>query len=150
MGSVVNPKSSRKVEDEECIGGMARAAHAVASLPGIFVIGGQVRQILDCFLVEFSHVVNDYLRAIGSDAEDAGPKLQDVMTFRVRFGRHVGTEDWGPTSGNCTSSIRPGLFSAWASLAHDPTKVAADWVRHGDRQAFFPSLCLLVYFLWRS
>ena len=29
-GSVVNPKSSRKLEDEECIGGMVRAARAVA------------------------------------------------------------------------------------------------------------------------
>ena len=37
-GSVVNPKS-RKVEDEECVDGMARAARAVASLPGNLVIG---------------------------------------------------------------------------------------------------------------
>ena len=52
--SVVNPKSSRKIEDEDCIGGMARAARAVASLTGNLVIGGQVSKILDCFLVEFS------------------------------------------------------------------------------------------------
>ena len=48
--SVVNPKTSRKIE-EECIGGMAWAARAVASRPGNLVIGGQVRQIRDCFLV---------------------------------------------------------------------------------------------------
>ena len=36
----------------------------------------------------------------------------------------------GPNSGDCTSSIRPGLLSAWPNLAHDPRKVAADWVRH--------------------
>ena len=57
---------------------MARAARAVASLPGNLVIGGQVRKIHDCFLVEFSHVVDDCHHAIGSDSEDAGPKLQDV------------------------------------------------------------------------
>ena len=130
-GSVVNPKSSRKIEDEECIGGMARAARAVASLPGNLVTGGQASKILDCFLVEFTHVVDDCIRTIVSDAEDAGPKFQDVEAFRVRLGRHLGTEDWGPTSGDCTSSIRHGLLSAWASLAHDPGKVAADWVRHG-------------------
>ena len=45
-GSVVNPKSSRKLEDKECIGGMVRAARAVASLPGNLVVGGQVRKIL--------------------------------------------------------------------------------------------------------
>ena len=31
----------------------------------------------------------------------------------------------GPNSGDCTSSIRPELLSAWAN------QVAADWVRHG-------------------
>ena len=41
------------------------------------------------------------------------------------------TEDWGPNSRDGTSSIRPGLLSAWANLAHDPGKVAAGWVRHG-------------------
>ena len=75
-------------------------------------------------------MVDDCIRAIGSDAEGGGPKLLDVEAFRVRLGRHLGTEDWGPTSGDCTSSIRPGLLSAWASLAHDPGKVAAGWVRH--------------------
>ena len=130
-GSVVNPKSSRKVEDEECIGGMVRAARAVASLLGNLVVGGQVSKILDSFLVEFTHVVDDCNHVIGSDSEDAGPKLQDVEAFRVRLGKHLGTEDWGPTFGDCTSSIRHGLLSAWANLAHDPGKVAADWVRHG-------------------
>ena len=76
-------------------------------------------------------MVDDCNHAIGSDSEDAGPKLQDVEPFRVRLGRHLGTEEWCPTSGDCTSSIRHGLLSAWASLAHDPGKVAADWVRHG-------------------
>ena len=86
----MNPESSRKVEDEECLGGMARAAGAVASLPGKLVIGGQVRKNLDCFLVEFPHVVHDCNHAIGSDSEDAGPKLQDVEAFRVRLGKHFG------------------------------------------------------------
>ena len=49
---VVNPKSSRTVEDEECIGGMVRAARAVASLPGNLVVGGQVRKIIDCLLID--------------------------------------------------------------------------------------------------
>ena len=53
-----------------------------------------------------------------------------MEAFRVRLGKHLGTEDWGPTSGDCTSSIRHWL-SAWANLAHDPGKVAADWVRLG-------------------
>ena len=146
-GSVVNPKS-RKIEDEECNGGMARAAGAVASLLGNLVIRAQARKHLDCFLVEFSHVVADCIRAIGSDAEDVGPKLQDVEAFRVRLGRHLETEDWGPTSGDCTSSIRHGLLSAWASLAHDLGKVAADWIRHGapGRHSFpaFACWCLSI------
>ena len=83
------------------------------SLPGNLVIGGQVRKILDDFLCEFPHVVDDGIRAIGSEAKDAGPKLQNMETFRV------------------TLSIRPRLLSAWASLAHDPGKVAADSVRRG-------------------
>ena len=130
-GSVVNHKSSRKLEDKECIGGMVRAARAVASLPGNLVVGGQVRKILDSFLVEFPHVVDDCFHAIGSDSVNAGPKSQDVDAFRIRLGKHLGTEDWGPTFGECTSSICHGLLSAWANLAHDPGKVAADWVRHG-------------------
>ena len=85
-GPVVNPKSLRKVEDEECIGGMVRAARAVASLPGNLVVGGQVRTILDSFLVEFPHVVDDCYHAIGSDSENAGPKLQDLEAFRIRLG----------------------------------------------------------------
>ena len=130
-GSVVNPKSLRKVEDEECIGGMVRAARAVASLPGNLVVGGQVKKILDSFLVEFPHVVDDCYHAIGSDSENAGPKLQDVEAFRIRLGKHLGNEDCGPTCGDCTSSICHGLLSAWANLAQVPGKVAADWVRHG-------------------
>ena len=43
---------------------MARAAHAVASLPGNLVSGGQVRKILDSFLCEFSKVVDDCIHAI--------------------------------------------------------------------------------------
>ena len=69
---------------------------------------------------------DDCNHAIGSDWE-----LQDVEAFRVRLGKHLGTEDWAPTFGDCISSIRHGLLSAWANLAHDPGKVAADWVRHG-------------------
>ena len=130
-GSVVNPKSLRKVEDEECIGGMVRAARAVASLPGNLVVGGQVKKIVDSFLVEFPHVIDDCYHAVGSDSENAGPKLQDVEAFRIRLGKHFGTEDWGPTCEDCTSSICHGLLSAWANLAQDPGKVAADWVRHG-------------------
>ena len=76
-------------------------------------------------------MVDDCNHAIGSDSEDAGPKFQDVEAFRVRLGKHLGIEDWGPTFGDCTSSIRHGLLSAWANLAHDPGKVAADWVRYG-------------------
>ena len=137
-GSVVNPKSMRKVEDEECIGGMVRAARAVASLPGNLVVGGQVKKIVDSFLVGFPHVIDDCYHAVGSDSENAGPKLQDVEAFRIRLGKHLEAEDWGPTCGDCTSSICHGLLSAWANLAQDPGKVAADWVRHG------------VSFLWRS
>ena len=130
-GLVVNPKSARELEDKECIGGMVRAARAVASLPGNLVVGGQVRKLLDSFLVEFPHVIEDCFRAIGSDLENAGPKSQDVEAFRIRLGKHLKTEDWGPTFGECTSSICHGLLSAWANLAQDPGKVAADWVRHG-------------------
>ena len=42
----------------------------------------------------------------------------------------------GPTFGDCTSSIRHGLLSACANLAHDPGKVVADWVRHGAPAGF--------------
>ena len=31
---------------------------------------------------------------------------------------------------DCTSPIRPRLLSEWASVAHDPRKASADWVRH--------------------
>ena len=103
-GSVANPKSSRKLEDKECIGGMVRAARAVASLPGNLVVGGQVRKLLDSFLVEFPHVIEDCFHAIGSDSANAGPKSQDVDAFWIRLGKHLGTEDWGPTFGECTSS----------------------------------------------
>ena len=49
-GSTANAESLRRIEDEECIGGMAWAARAVAALPGKLVIGGQVSKILDCFV----------------------------------------------------------------------------------------------------
>ena len=39
-GSIANPKSVHRFEDEECIDGMARAARAVASFPGNLTIGG--------------------------------------------------------------------------------------------------------------
>ena len=61
-GLVVNPKSARELEDKECIGGMVRAARAVASLPGNLVVGGQVRELLDSFLAEFPHVIEDCFR----------------------------------------------------------------------------------------
>ena len=112
------------------LGQRVLSAHFLATW---LVIGGQVRKILDCFLVEFRYVVDDCNHAIGSDSEDAGPKLQDAEAFRVRLGRHLGTEDWGPTSGDCTSSIR--LLIGFVTVL---------------RQAFFPSLRLLVPFLWRS
>ena len=48
--SIANTKLLRSIEEEECVGGMARATRAVASLRGNFVIGGQVRKILHCFL----------------------------------------------------------------------------------------------------
>ena len=72
-GSIANPKSVNRFEDEECIDGMARAARAVASFPGNLVIGGQVKKILDCLLFEFPHATDDCIRAIGSEAKDAGP-----------------------------------------------------------------------------
>ena len=84
---------------------------------------------LTSWQLEFSHVVEDYIRAIGSDAEDTGPKLQDVEAFRVRLGR---------------------LLSAWASLAHDPGKVAADWAPRGAPAGILSQPSWPVSFLWCS
>ena len=146
-GSIANPKLMRRIEDEQCVGGMARAARAVASLPGNLVIGGQVRKILDSFLCEFPHVVDDCTRAIGSEAKDAGPKSQDVETYRVKLGRlKIGarileTELHRSAPGCC---LRGPIWRM----------TQGKWLLVGFvmvlQQALFPSLCLPVSSLWRS
>ena len=139
-GLNANPKMRRIVDE------VTPAARAVASLLGNLVIGGQVRKIIDCFLSEFPHVVDDCNCAIGSEEKDAGPKVQGVEAFRVRLDRYLGTEDRALILETALHRSDPG----YCLRGPHWRKLLLFGVVMVRRQAFFLSPCLPVFSLWRS
>jgi hypothetical protein len=125
-------RAMRQLEDEDCIGGMARTARCVAALPGNLVAGGQIRVLLDRFVAARPTLVERCCEAIGSDVTGAGPSDEILDELRQALAVHLVVTDIGPVAnGDCTSTIRAGLLEAWARRAGDPGAGAAAWVRSG-------------------
>jgi hypothetical protein len=125
-------KATRKQEDIDCIGGMARTSRCVAALPGNIVAGGQIRVLMDAFLLRWPDLIATCCSAIGAEDPSAGPSEASLDELREILAVHLRTSDTGPVAnGDCTSPIRAGLLSAWASKAGDPGAAAAAWVRDG-------------------
>ena len=123
----------KKVKDEEgFLGGLRRAGAAVARLPHARRVGAQIRGALQQALEADANLYQSCLRAIGSEAADAGPPEDALQRLRQTLGSIVGCDSpdpFDPKVYDC--EIAGSLLEAWTQAAGDPDWEAASWPRTG-------------------
>lgn len=131
-GSIPDPREEKRQEDERSLGGMRRAARAVAQLPSVITMGARVRNLMESFIAEYPETVDECCKAIGAEGGDLGPPDWKLEVLRWELAQVVGATSVDAVCENdCTSPIRAHLLKAWAQAARDPGAAAADWLLHG-------------------
>jgi len=119
----------RANQERIAIGGMRRAASAVAKVPSLVPVGRKMRSLLEGILDQYEGLEDSCLRAIGSAEDDPGPSEDVLEHIRSNVAGMLGCTDWQPVeNGSISTEIRAGLLEAWRKAAGDPDWAVTQWL----------------------
>ena len=127
-------KDTKRVADDECLGGMRNSHRAVSRIPGWYIVGERLKTVMDKFLDEHPEALAQALASVTGPAEKRpqGTNADVLEVFRQSLSVAFNGCSTAPVCGNsCDTSIRAELLGAIYSAAGDPGQFAVDWLRYG-------------------